>query len=141
MHLPWWFLLLSMLTLTVPITSLALVGTGTGWFISRRKRRFGLARLFAWCTVAIVPFWLAGAGFGMWMISGMMAEDAERARLNYKLREATVIDGVDIPAGVMTRRRHKLDTEPAGVEHHVAEGVCFDLAAVAAAGADLTEPQ
>jgi hypothetical protein len=104
MHLPWWFLLLSMLTLTVPITSLALVGTGTGWFISRRKSRFGLARLFAWCTVAIVPFWLAGAGFGMWMISGMMAEDAERARLNYKLREATVIDGVDIPAGVMVSR-------------------------------------
>ena len=94
MHLPWWFLPLSMLTLAVPVTSLVLIGSGTGWFISRRKGRFGPARIFAWCTVAIAPFWLAGTGFGAWMISGMMAEDAERARLNYKVREATVIDGV-----------------------------------------------
>jgi hypothetical protein len=99
MHLPWWFLILSMLTLAVPVTSLVLIGSGTGWFISRRKGRFGPARIFAWCTVAIAPFWLAGTGFGAWMISGMMAEDAERARLNYTVREATVIDGVDIPAG------------------------------------------
>jgi hypothetical protein len=104
MHLPWWFVLLSMLSLTVPVTSLVLVGTGIGWLISRKKGRFGPARLFAWSTVAIAPFWLAGTGFGVWMISGMMAEDAERARLNYKMREATVIDGVDIPAGAMVSR-------------------------------------
>jgi hypothetical protein len=99
MHLPWWFLPLSMLSLAVPVTSLLLIGSGTGWFISRRKGRGRPARIFAWCTVAIAPFWLAGTGFGAWMISGMMAEDAERARLNYKVSEATVIDGVDIPAG------------------------------------------
>jgi len=104
MHFPWWFLLLSMLSLTVPVTSLALVGTGIGWFVSRRKGRMGAARAFAWSTIAIAPFWLAGAGFGGWMISSMMAEDAERARLNYKLREAAVIDGVDIPAGAKVSR-------------------------------------
>ena len=107
MHLPWWFLPLSMLTLAVPVTSLVLIGSGTGWFIFRRKGRVRPARIFAWCTVAIEPFWLAGTGFGAWMISGMMAEDAERARLNYKVREATVIDGVDIPAGAMVSRNNK----------------------------------
>lgn len=101
MHFPWWFLPLAILTLAVPVTSLALIGTGIGWLISRRKGRPSAARSFAWWTIAITPFWLAGAGFGGWMISGMMAEDAERARLNYKLHEATVIDGVNIPAGVM----------------------------------------
>ena len=106
MHLPWWFLILSILSLTVPVTSLALVGTGIGWFISRRKARFGAARVFAWCTIAIAPIWLAGAGFGVWMIAGMMAENAERARLNYKVGEATVIDGVDIPAGTMVSRHN-----------------------------------
>jgi hypothetical protein len=52
MHLPWWFVLLSILSLTAPVTSLALVGTGIGWFISRRKGRFGRARGFVWCTLA-----------------------------------------------------------------------------------------
>jgi hypothetical protein len=104
MHFPWWFLPLSILTLAVPVTSLALIGTGLGWFISRRKGRAGAARAFAWWTAAIAAFWLPGAGFGGWMISGMMAEDAERARLNYTVREATVIDGIDIPAGAMVSR-------------------------------------
>jgi len=104
MHFPWWFILLSVLSLTVPLTSLTLVGTGIGWLICRRKGRAGAARVFAWTTVAIAPFWLAGAGFGAWMISGMMAEKAERARLNYKLHEDTVIDGVHIPAGAMVSR-------------------------------------
>jgi hypothetical protein len=40
------------------------------------------------------------------MISGMMAEHAEWARLNYKLREATLIDGVEIPAGAMVSRNN-----------------------------------
>jgi hypothetical protein len=106
MHFSWWFLLLSMLSLSVPITSLALVGTGTGWIISRKRGRTGPARALRWCTVAIAPFWLAGAGFGVWMISGMMAEDAEHARLNYKVRETTVIDGVDIPAGATVWRNN-----------------------------------
>lgn len=104
MHLPWWFLPLSMVSLAVPVTSLALVVTGTGWLIACRKGRIGPARVFAWCTVAIVPFWLTGTGFGVWLISGMMAEDAERARLNYKVSEATVIDGVAIPAGAKVSR-------------------------------------
>jgi hypothetical protein len=69
-----------------------------------QKKALGPARVFAWCTVAIAPFWLAGTRFGVWMISGMMAENAERARLNYKVRDATVIDGVDIPAGAMVSR-------------------------------------
>src|SRR4029077_11503267 len=76
-----------------------LSGSCTACLLSRRKGRVAPARIFPWCTVAIAPFWLTGTGFGAWMISGMMAEDAERARLNYKVSEATVIDGVDIPAG------------------------------------------
>ena len=41
----------------------------------------------------------------------------------------------------MPRRGDELDAEAAGVEDDVAERVGLDLAAVAAAGADLAQPQ
>src|ERR1051326_6395539 len=40
----------------------------------------------------------------------------------------------------VTRRGDELDPEPAGVEDDIAERVCLDLASVATAGADLTQP-
>ena len=41
----------------------------------------------------------------------------------------------------MARRGDEFDAEPAGVEDDVAESVRLDLAAVAAAGADLAQAQ
>lgn len=97
MHLPWWFILLALLSYILPVTSLALGGFGIGWFVSRRKGR--PARVSKWGAILVAPFWLTGAAFGVWMMSEMMAEHARNARLNYTVRDATVIDGVTIPAG------------------------------------------
>ncbi|MBV9825208.1 MAG: hypothetical protein JO001_06005 [Alphaproteobacteria bacterium] len=99
MHFPWWFLVLAMLAMATPVTSLALIGTGIGWRLSRKRGRAGTARVFAWSTAIVLPFWLAGAGFGIWMIGEQVASDAEWARLNYKVKEATRVDGVNVPAG------------------------------------------
>ena len=41
----------------------------------------------------------------------------------------------------MSRRGDELDAEPAGIEDDIAERVGLDLAAVAAAGADLAQAQ
>jgi len=44
MHLPWWFLPLSMLSLAVPVTSLLLIGSGTGTFNQRVQHGGGEIR-------------------------------------------------------------------------------------------------
>ena len=104
MHFPLWFILGMILVFFLPATSLVLIGLGVGWFISRRKGRKGAAKGFRWSVVAIAPFWLVGAGFGTWLVSEQLSEQAHWARNHYTLHTATVIDGVSIPAGTMVSR-------------------------------------
>jgi len=104
MHIPVWFFLLLLLTAALPVTTPGLIGFGVGWVVARRRVRAGGARAFKWCTLVLAPFWLAGAAFGGWWISVNMADDAKRARMHYQVKEATVIDGVDIPAGAWVSR-------------------------------------
>jgi hypothetical protein len=104
MHLPLWFVLLLLLATALPLTTPALIGFGAAWLVSRSKKRTDAARAFKLCTLALLPFWLAGAATGAWWISADMAEHAKWARTHYRVHEATVIDGVDIPAGAEVSR-------------------------------------
>jgi len=101
MHLPLWFVFLLLLAAALPVTTPVQIGFGVAWFVSHRKKRAGAARAFKWCTLALAPFWLAGAGIGAWWISQTVAEHAEWDRTHYRVKEATVIDGVNIPAGAL----------------------------------------
>ena len=76
----------------------------------------------------------AGGDDELWFTDGVIGH--QQGLFHIRGDRAGNENAVGVP-----RRGDELDPEPAGIEHDVAERVCFDFAPVAAAGADLTQPQ
>jgi hypothetical protein len=101
---PAWFDIALVLIFALPLTSLVLAGLGVGWFASRRRGRPGRTAVLKWGAIAVAPFWLVGAGFGLWALTAVLIDKIDWARHHSTLATATVIDGVDIPAGATVSR-------------------------------------
>jgi hypothetical protein len=104
LNFPLWFVFGMVLVFALPVTSLVLAGLGVGWFASRRSGRMGRVAVLKWSAIAVAPFWLVGAGFGLWMLTEELSDNLYQARHHSTLDTASVIDGIAIPAGATVLR-------------------------------------
>src|SRR5580658_3656350 len=104
MGFPFWFVFGMVLAFALPFTSLALAGLGAGWFVCRRSGRAGHAAALKWGAIAVAPFWLVGAGCGLWGLTEALSERTRPVGNYSTLDAARVIDGIEIPAGAIVLR-------------------------------------
>ncbi len=101
-----WFVFTVLLFNALPVTSLVLAGLGVGWLVSRRSGRMGPMAALKWSAIAVAPFWLIGAGFGLWGLTVALSERSGPVSDYSTLNSARVIDGIEIPAGALVLRDH-----------------------------------
>jgi hypothetical protein len=96
---PMWSAVGFVLVLALPATTAVLAGLGVAWCRAHRRNLVRRLTVLKWSAIAVAPFWLAGVGFGGWLLVTEIRDRAENAQRYFTLDKAAEIDGIGLPAG------------------------------------------
>jgi hypothetical protein len=103
---PWmiaWFLLGE----ATPFITLVLMGLAAAFFFSRGTARVRRVRWLKWALAIVGGLWLGGISFWPAGLVDQIKTDIYQAQHHYRLDNATVLAGIEIPRGAGSRSTRK----------------------------------